>query len=71
MYALLKDGLDKVLCRMHKSLTFMILFEVSIIFGKESFISTKKVSNFIQSLINKKKVINSLTQFITNSTEHC
>ena len=38
---------------MRKSLIFATLNEVNIIFGKESFINTKKVLNFIQSLINE------------------
>ena len=32
----------------------------SIIFGNENFINAKKVLNFIQSLINEKKVIASI-----------
>ena len=38
---------------MRKSLLFATLNEVNIISGKESFINTKKVLNFIQSLINE------------------
>ena len=34
------------------------LSEVSIIFGKESFINAKKVLDFIESLKNDKKLIN-------------
>ena len=33
-HALLNDGLDKILCRMYKSLIFATLSKVSIIFGK-------------------------------------
>ena len=61
MHALLIDGLDKVLYGMHKSLIIEALYEVSIVFRKESFINAKKVFNFIQSLVNGKKVIKSLT----------
>ena len=39
------------------------LYEVSIVFRKESFINAKKVLNFIQSLTNEKKGIKSLTAF--------
>ena len=42
---------------------FVKACEVSIIFRKESFINAKKVLNFIQNLINEKKVIKSLTEF--------
>ena len=63
MNAFLNDGVDKVLCRMAGSIIFAKLYEVSIIFEKESFINTKKVLNFIQSLTNKIKVIKSLTAF--------
>ena len=59
MHALLNDGLDKVLCKMRKSLIFATLYEVSIIFGKDRFINAKKVMqslNFMQSLLNEKKV---------------
>ena len=59
-HALSNYGLNKVLCRMRKSLIFAKLYEVSIVLGKESFINGK-VLNFIQSLIDKKKVIKSLT----------
>ena len=52
-----------VLCRMRKSLIFALLFEVSIFFEKESFINAKKVLNFIQNLINEKKVAKFLTAF--------
>ena len=38
---------------MRKSLIFATLNEVSIIFGKESFVNAKKVVNFIQSFINE------------------
>ena len=55
-HALLNYGLDEGLCRTRKSLIFAKLYEVSIIFGKESFINGK-VLNFIQSLIDKNKVI--------------
>ena len=48
---------------MCKSLMIETLYEVSIVFRKESFINTKKVLNFIQSLANEKKVIKSLTAF--------
>ena len=57
MYALLIDGLDKVLYGMRKSLIIETLYEVSIVCRKETFINAKKVFNFIQSLINGKKVI--------------
>ena len=53
-HALLNYGLEKVLCRIRKSLIFAKLYEVSIIFRKESFINGK-VLNFIQSLIDKKE----------------
>ena len=47
--------------------------EVSIIFGKETFINTKKVlfiqSHTIQSLINENKVIKFLTAFHTKQAE--
>ena len=59
MHALLNDGLDKVLCKMRKSLIFATLYEVSIIFGKDRLINAKKVMqslNFMQSLLNEKKV---------------
>ena len=49
----LKGDLDKVLCRMRKSLIFATLYGENIIFQKESFINAKKVLNFIQSLINE------------------
>ena len=42
---------------MRKSLIIETLYEVSIVFRKESFLNAKKVLNFIQSLTNKKKVI--------------
>ena len=42
---------------MCKSVIIETLYEVSIVFTKESFINAKKVLNFIQSLINEKKVI--------------
>ena len=58
MHALLNNGLGKVSCRMCKSLLFATLSEVSIIFGKESFINAKKVLDFIESLKNDKKLIN-------------
>ena len=48
---------------MRKSLIIETLYEVSIVFRKESFINAKKVLNFIQSLTNEKKVINPLTAF--------
>ena len=54
-HALLNEGLDKVSCRMRKSLIFI----------HESVINTKKVLNFIQSLLNEKKVIKFLTAFHT------
>ena len=57
-HAFLNGGLDKVLCRMRKSLIIETLYEVSIVFRKESFINAKKVLNLIQSLTNEKKVIN-------------
>ena len=38
MHALLNDGLDKVLYKMHLSLIFATLYELIIIFRKESFI---------------------------------
>ena len=63
MHALLNDGLDKALCRMCKSLIIETLYEVSIVFRKESFINAKKVLNFIKSLTNEKEVIKSLTTF--------
>ena len=65
---LLKDGLDKVLCRTRKSLIFSTLCEVSIIFGRESFIDAKNVLNFIVNLINGKKVIKLLTEFHRSET---
>ena len=54
-YAFLIDGLDKVLCRMHKSLIIETLYKVSIVFRKESFRNAKKVLNFIQVLQMKRK----------------
>ena len=48
---------------MLNSLIFATLYEVSIIFGKESFINAEKVLYFIQSLINEKKVTKSVTAF--------
>ena len=42
MHALLNDGLDKVLCKMGKSLIFATWYQESIIFVKESFINAKK-----------------------------
>ena len=51
---------------MRKSLIIETLYEVSIVFRKESFINAKKVLNFIQSLTNEKKVIKSLTAFDTD-----
>ena len=53
---LLIDGLDKALCGMCKSLIIEALYEVSIVFRKESFINAKKVLYFIQRLTNEKKV---------------
>ena len=44
---------------MRESLILATLNEVSIIFEKESFINAEKVSNFIQSLTNEKKVMKS------------
>ena len=52
-------------CGMRKSLIIEALYEVSIVFRKESIINAKKVLNFIQSLTNEKKVIKSLTAFHT------
>ena len=46
---------------MSEGLVIETLYEVSIVFRKESFINAKKVLNFIQSLTNEKKVIKSLT----------
>ena len=65
MHALLFDGLDKVLCGMRIKVLFIIetLYEVSIVFEKESFINAKKLLNFIQSLTNEKKGMKSLTAF--------
>ena len=48
---------------MRQSLIIKKLYKVSIAFRKESFINAKKVLNFIQSLTNGKKVIESLTAF--------
>ena len=48
---------------MSEGLVIETLYEVSIVFRKESFINAKKVLNFIQSLTNRKKVIESLTAF--------
>ena len=48
---------------MRKSLIIETLYEVSIVFRKESFINAKKVLNFIQSLTNEKKVIKFLAPF--------
>ena len=45
---------------MCKSFVFATLWEISIIFEKESFINAKKVLSFIQSFINEKKVIKPL-----------
>ena len=52
---------------MRRSLLFATLYELSIIFRKESLINAKKVLNFTESLINEKKVIMSLTAFQTCS----
>ena len=41
----LNDGLDKVLCRMRKSLINETLYEVSIVFRKERFVNAKKILN--------------------------
>ena len=57
---LLNNGLDKVLCKMRESLIFATLYEVNVIFEKETFINAKKVLNFIQCLIILKKVTKSL-----------
>ena len=46
---------------MRKGLIFATLYELTIIFEKESFIDAKKVLNFIQNLVNEKKVRKSLT----------
>ena len=43
MHALLRDGLDKVLCRIVESLVFATLYELSIFWGKESYINAKEV----------------------------
>ena len=43
MLALLRDGLDKVLCRIGESLIFATLYELSIFLGKESYINAKKL----------------------------
>ena len=40
--------------------------KVSIIFEKESFLNAKKVLNFMQSLTNEKRVINSEKAFHKN-----
>ena len=48
---------------MRKSLIIETLYEVSIVFRKESFINAKKLLNFIQSLTNEKKGMKSLTAF--------
>ena len=47
---------------MRDSLIFTI-YEESIIFEKESFMNAEKVLYFVQSLINEKKVIKSVTAF--------
>ena len=52
---------------MRKSLIIETLYEVSIVFRKESFINAKKVLNFIQSLTNEKKVMKPLMAFHTLS----
>ena len=52
---------------MRKILIFATLYKVIVVFRKESFINLKKVLTFIQSLINEKKVIKSLTPFHTIS----
>ena len=54
-HTLLNYCLDKVLCRMRRSLIFATLNEISITFEKENFINAKKVLNFIQSLQMKRK----------------
>ena len=54
-HALLIDRLDTVLCGMRKSLIIETLYEVSIVFAKESFINAKKVLNYIQVLQMKRK----------------
>ena len=48
---------------MSEGLVIETLYEVSIVFRKESFINAKKVLHFIQSLTNEKKVIKALTAF--------
>lgn len=48
---------------MHESLIFLTLFEITIIFGKQSFINAKKIFNFIKRLVNEQKVIKSLKAF--------
>ena len=50
---------------MRKSLIIETLYEVSIVFRKESFINAKKVLKFTQSLTNEKKVTKSLTALHT------
>ena len=70
-HALLIDGLDKALCGMCKSLIIETLYEVSIVFRKESFMNAKKILNFIQSLTNEKKVIKALTVFHTTPPPPC
>ena len=42
---------------MRESLIIETLYEVSIVFRKESFINAKRALNFIRSLTNEKKVI--------------
>ena len=56
----LNDGLDKVLCRMRKSLINETLYEVSIVFQKRTFCKGKKN---IKRKSYEKKVIKSLTVF--------
>ena len=56
-----------------KSFILATLYEASIIFGKESFTSSKKALNFIESLINGKEVIKFLTALHTkhSNTKTC
>ena len=49
---------------------FATFYEVSIIFGKESFINAKKALNFIQTPLNEKKVIRSLLAFHKSQNDY-
>ena len=62
------DGLDKVLCRMRRSLMIETLYEVSIVFRKEKFHKCRESIKLYTNLANEKKGIKSLTAFHTRDT---